>query len=100
MEPIEWIIIAALIFGGHELHEKYDREKDGVAVVEKPAFEKGKYYLSQEGYFITDLHPQKIADQHASPSIPDCPSPQVERAPGEESTAINTPLLNAGCEAR
>lgn len=65
MEPVEWIIGILLIFGGHELLNKDKPEEPIVAEVaqkqslvsDEPVFERGLYYRTGEGYFISNLTP-------------------------------------------
>lgn len=98
MEPIEWILILTLIFGGHEIHQQHEREKDGVVVIEKPDYKKGKYFRSEEGYYVTNLQPTPISDTNELDSVSDCgKSIQSNTAASESSTSVKTPLLNAGC---
>ena len=60
MEPVEWFIGLVLLFGGAEL---WDRNKsaenenntDRVIVSAEPVYTKGRYFLSDQGYYITDL---------------------------------------------
>ncbi len=98
MEPIEWIIILTLIFGGHEVHEKYERDKDGVVVIEKPEYKKGKYFRSEEGYYVTNLQAAPISDAVELNGVNDCDkSLKGNTVAAETSTSVKTPLLNAGC---
>ena len=71
MEPIEWIVGLMLFMGGYELGSK-EEPKEPVMVAEVtqkqsvlsdvPIYERGRYYKTSEGYFISNLTPvpQKV----------------------------------------
>jgi hypothetical protein len=58
MEPIEWFLVMSLIVGGNEWWEKHEKNKDGVIVVEKPLYQRGKFYKNEDGYYISNLSPK------------------------------------------
>ena len=70
MEPVEWIIGLVLLFGGYELLNDDEQEQPIVAEVvqeqsivsDEPMFERGHFYKTVEGYFISNLTPvpQKV----------------------------------------
>lgn len=67
MEPVEWIIGLVLIFGGYELWNKEESAEATSATVikqtmvsEKPVFERGRFYKTDEGYYISDLSPEPL----------------------------------------
>ena len=70
MEPVEWIIGLVLLFGGYELLNDDEQEQPIVAEVvqeqsivsDEPVFERGRFYKTGEGYFISNLTPvpQKV----------------------------------------
>lgn len=99
MEPIEWIIILSLIFGGHELLEKHNEEKDGVIVVENALYERGKYFKSDEGYFVSNL---SVPEIELTTQEADCTYLNEDSGKKEtlNSTPVKTPLLKAGCDEK
>jgi hypothetical protein len=61
MEPVEWILGILIIFGGVELWDKNKGASSAssdtakLIVSEASVYTKGRYYLSEQGYYITDL---------------------------------------------
>lgn len=67
MEPVEWIIGLVLIFGGYELWSKEESSEattpaviEQAVVSDKPVFERGRFYKTDEGYYISDLSPKPL----------------------------------------
>lgn len=70
MEPVEWIVGLVLLIGGYELWGKEEpQEPVAVEVVteqsivsDEPLFERGRYYRTKDGYYISNLTPapQKV----------------------------------------
>ncbi|MCG8612258.1 MAG: hypothetical protein MI864_17180 [Pseudomonadales bacterium] len=88
MEPFEWIIGLALLLGGYEIltDEKQDEPIVSNAVKEQsivsdiPVFERGRYYRTGDGYFISNLTPAlQKADGCDRPILTtDLTEPQIE----------------------
>lgn len=64
MEPVEWVIGLILLFGGYEVFGK-DKKDEPVEVVqdvsivsEDPVFERGRFFKTPDGYYISDLSPK------------------------------------------
>lgn len=68
MEPIEWIVGLILIFGGIEVMDEEDNVDNriieevvhGKRVSDDPVYERGIFFKSQNGYFITNLTPEPV----------------------------------------
>lgn len=67
MEPVEWIIGLVLLLGGYELWDKVETaEGTSGAVIKQtvvsiePVFERGRYYKTADGYYISDLSPKPL----------------------------------------
>lgn len=67
MEPVGWIIGIVLLFGGYELVNKEVQEEPISELVEEhtivsdvPVFERGRYFNTGNGYYISNLTPEKI----------------------------------------
>lgn len=69
MEPIGWIALITLLFGGYHLSSDDDTkvvyeevmqvEEKQQLVSETPVFERGKYFQSGQGYYVSNLSPVK-----------------------------------------
>lgn len=68
MEPIIWVALFSLLFGGYHLssdnetnvvaEERVEVEKNQF-LSETPIFERGKYYQTGQGYYISNLSQDK-----------------------------------------
>lgn len=67
MEPVEWIVGLVLLFGGYELINKDAPSEPVVEVIQEqtvvsdePVFERGRYFNTGDGYFISNLTPAPV----------------------------------------
>lgn len=98
MEPVEWIIGIILLFGGYEALKKDEPVVTPPVVVVEPTplisstpiFQRGRYYRTEAGYYISNLTPEpQAADGCADPILTADLSPRgVEGKPIEVSEAV------------
>ena len=67
MEPVGWIVGLALLFGGYELINKEvpsesveEVTQEQTVVSDEPVFERGRYFNTSDGYYISNLTPEPI----------------------------------------
>lgn len=102
MEPVEWIVGLVLFIGGYELWGK-DEPKEPVVVEvvqeepvvsDVPVFERGRYYKTGEGYYISNLTP-------ARQKIEGCDRPVLTAdltAPRNDDGEIRVTEVDIACE--
>lgn len=95
MEPVEWFIGLVLLFGGAELWERnksaeHENNTDREIVSAEPVYTKGRYFLSDQGYYITDLSsepPREVECDVAANSV-DLPASNSDREDGSEVDGV------------
>ena len=65
MEPIQWIVAIFLVLGGYEVGKNQNQQTNIVEpsksiVSDAPVFERGIYYKTDQGYYISDLSPSPM----------------------------------------
>lgn len=104
---MEWVIAFILIVGGAELanNDKKDnteaevREEVNIqaadihAVEKDPIFARGRYYLDDNGYFVSDLSPEPAPICNPDILVADL---QNRTSPDDESLEVQ--LVKANCE--
>lgn len=62
MDPVGWIVGLAILFGGYDLISEDELKEQAAEAVqeqtivsEAPVFERGRYFKSSDGYFISNL---------------------------------------------
>ena len=100
MEPVEWFIALVLIFGGAELWEKNksaenENNTDRVIVSAEPVYTKGRYFLSDQGYYITDLssEPPREVECEVNANTADLPASDID---SEDGSLVDGVIVGCG----
>lgn len=102
MEPVEWIVGLVLFIGGYELWAQEEPQEpvemeivtEQSLVSVEPLFERGRYYRTEDGYYISNLTP-------APRKVDGCDQPVLTAgltAPRSDEGQIQVTKIDIECE--
>jgi hypothetical protein len=100
MEPVEWFIGLVLLFGGAELWERNNSAEhvnntDREIVSAEPVYTKGRYFLSDQGYYITDLSSEPSQEVECNDTANAADQP-VSNSVSEDGSVVDGVIVGCG----
>jgi len=103
MEPIGWVALLSLLFGGYHLSqddkstvviEEIIVQQDDQLVSQTPVYKRGRYYNTGQGYYVSNLSPEEE-------KIDGCDTPILTAdlsAPRKQNELMSIDTVQIQCE--